>query len=1206
MPGDLPQSLTVGAFDPRTNKMAWYSGRYNSLQYYAVNEEVDYSADEIVKPDIVTYGEILLPSGREFFGTSAATPTIAGAAAIIAGWELMDNDFDARTISHWLKTRHIECLADGAMGRTLGNLALVEPSALSIAEEVVCGQYAWPLDLARDLVTDFQLPELVDALNTAERREEEVRSISLARSAQQAIAENKLEFALALAVAANDIPNPPAEAQVVLSQIAYIPGVAFLSEDYSNGLFWERFLFLYSQRDEALIIWDFENGHQLDRIPSSSGEYSINDNVILTWTPEQLILNDRGANTTLQADVSVQYGLSNKVPEIESPNHLITASSMASVPECFAEEHDRLLLTNTVDDSNIYYDLYWDGDGQVVIKGFQFSLDSRYLITTGYHTGPPCTQRIWTGDEIRLWDVGALRWNMSNIKNEALIGNFSEGEYQIVSTETMNTLLLLGDQSIGIWDYTRTTLEETRFFPIDYRDELFSGDYSKRIVLSPDGKYLAVAQFSQIMLYDASTGELIRDFKQGEDPVFGDYAHHDQIDAIRFSPDGTTLLSASVKDLHADSLILWDVTSGQPITMFQDAPSSGEISSGGGGVIAVSEDFEYVFMDAKSGADPTILSISTGTRLVDLNRGAGDGLAVFSPDNSFLFLTSEGGLGLLADVDTGQVRQFIGNFSNASQIVFSPDSQYLLVNLGTGLGIWDVRSGEQIRQFGNHKITLIDDFSPDGKMVTLFAHDANGDFVRLQAELHLTSDELLNWVTENRYIRELDCAELTLYFSDSFCDDNTQTIPGSSPELALHTLALENTSHQSTGTAQPTDNLCPAGFTPKMIIGVTGRITSSTDGSLRFEPSMSSNQIASLFAGDEFWVLEGPVCSDGYVWWQINYHDQVGWAIEGEMEDYWLEPIVEAEIGNTGNATAVPSPTSSVLCNNRTMRFTAGQRVIVSQMGDGLRLLTEPNGSGEALALGMPGDLLEIQGGPVCVYLGAYHQDTWYWYVYSHADNISGWVSEGPTTEQWICPVDELDCLPNIDSTDYATPSQFTCYNAPPSRLVGQQTARVTPGASNNIRNEPEGQTVLGQIPGGTTFSIIGGPICGQGTGLIWWQVNYGDIIGWTAEGNGGVYWLEPVSLSSSTAGCQNTDLPARLAVGDQARVTTDPFLPNRLRANPGYSAQQIGQIQPGEIFDVIGGLQCKDGVNWWHVRLNSGATGWTAEGDDSVYWLEK
>ena len=64
-PGDIPESLTVGAFDPRTNQMAWYSGRYNSLQYYAVNDQIDYSDDEIVKPDIVTYGEILLPSGRE-------------------------------------------------------------------------------------------------------------------------------------------------------------------------------------------------------------------------------------------------------------------------------------------------------------------------------------------------------------------------------------------------------------------------------------------------------------------------------------------------------------------------------------------------------------------------------------------------------------------------------------------------------------------------------------------------------------------------------------------------------------------------------------------------------------------------------------------------------------------------------------------------------------------------------------------------------------------------------------------------------------------------------------------------------------------------------------------------------------------------------------------------------------------------------------
>jgi len=41
-------------------------------------------------------------------------------------------------------------------------------------------------------------------------------------------------------------------------------------------------------------------------------------------------------------------------------------------------------------------------------------------------------------------------------------------------------------------------------------------------------------------------------------------------------------------------------------------------------------------------------------------------------------------------------------------------------------------------------------------------------------------------------------------------------------------------------------------------------------------------------------------------------------------------------------------------------------------------------------------------------------------------------------------------------------------------------------------------------------FTVLDGPWCGDEH--LWWQVNYNDKIGWTAEGEGSVYWLEPAS----------------------------------------------------------------------------------------------
>ncbi|MCL4251044.1 MAG: SH3 domain-containing protein [Anaerolineae bacterium] len=82
------------------------------------------------------------------------------------------------------------------------------------------------------------------------------------------------------------------------------------------------------------------------------------------------------------------------------------------------------------------------------------------------------------------------------------------------------------------------------------------------------------------------------------------------------------------------------------------------------------------------------------------------------------------------------------------------------------------------------------------------------------------------------------------------------------------------------------------------------------------------------------------------------------------------------------------------------------------------------------------------------------------------------------------------------------------CNALTPRLFVGGQ-GRVLPGDPNNLRSVP-GITgrVQGIIPGGAVFSVIGGPECGDG--FTWWLINYNGITGWTAEGDGIDYWVEP------------------------------------------------------------------------------------------------
>jgi hypothetical protein len=89
------------------------------------------------------------------------------------------------------------------------------------------------------------------------------------------------------------------------------------------------------------------------------------------------------------------------------------------------------------------------------------------------------------------------------------------------------------------------------------------------------------------------------------------------------------------------------------------------------------------------------------------------------------------------------------------------------------------------------------------------------------------------------------------------------------------------------------------------------------------------------------------------------------------------------------------------------------------------------------------------------------------------------------------------------------TPTPAGCSNLSSRLTIGQQ-GRVTPGLPNNVRAQPgESSQYVGEIAPGTVFTVLEGPRCASG--LAWWQIDYNGLIGWTPEGKGEDYWLEPV-----------------------------------------------------------------------------------------------
>lgn len=92
--------------------------------------------------------------------------------------------------------------------------------------------------------------------------------------------------------------------------------------------------------------------------------------------------------------------------------------------------------------------------------------------------------------------------------------------------------------------------------------------------------------------------------------------------------------------------------------------------------------------------------------------------------------------------------------------------------------------------------------------------------------------------------------------------------------------------------------------------------------------------------------------------------------------------------------------------------------------------------------------------------------------------------------------------------------SNEICPGFMPSRLSSGQLGRVIPGDANNVRAEPSTDSeLIAQIDGGTSFRILWEPVC-TSDGLWWlvfWEDGVENKVGWTLEGRGDTYWLEPV-----------------------------------------------------------------------------------------------
>jgi hypothetical protein len=85
-----------------------------------------------------------------------------------------------------------------------------------------------------------------------------------------------------------------------------------------------------------------------------------------------------------------------------------------------------------------------------------------------------------------------------------------------------------------------------------------------------------------------------------------------------------------------------------------------------------------------------------------------------------------------------------------------------------------------------------------------------------------------------------------------------------------------------------------------------------------------------------------------------------------------------------------------------------------------------------------------------------------------------------------------------------------------PFRMRRDGMGYVLGDSPNNIRATPSvNGEIVGQLDPGIPFTVVAGPVCSDG--LAWWEVDHPS--GWTSEGQGDEYWLQPGCPESGCGG---------------------------------------------------------------------------------------
>jgi WD40 repeat protein len=276
----------------------------------------------------------------------------------------------------------------------------------------------------------------------------------------------------------------------------------------------------------------------------------------------------------------------------------------------------------------------------------------------------------------------------------------------------------------------------------------------------------------------------------------------------------------------------------------------------------------------------------------------------FSPDGKFItfFAFNEGAIYRINADGTGLVNltpdaRYRNSFESPAwspsgeQIVYSrrfaDGSIYLMNSDGSALRtLVDIGWNDQPR------------FSPDGRWLAFIRYNesqgflytmplAGGSYRSFSSNQHDVIS--YSWSPDGRYLvfKDFNC--------DGFCYWMVEFATGEIWELNRPQDVFIFQTFQWSPLMMVAEKRedCTGGWT-RLAIGNLIQLIGNVPNRVRSAPQKGENVVGQFVADETYILLDGPVCAEGLVWWEIadpRLPGGSGWTAEGDGQEYWLEPI---------------------------------------------------------------------------------------------------------------------------------------------------------------------------------------------------------------------------------------------------------------------------------------------------------------------------